>query len=157
MLKIEEYKLFHNSQDFDGLILKSKDFINNNEVDYENFITNIYAKAKKSNSALILYKNNIPIGYELAVIANRTVCHSFTYIIPTERNKKYSYILREKMIEILIDKVDKYITVIKKNNISSIKGLNKILNKYPCEFSIEKVISKSGEIYEKYTITKRPD
>ena len=81
----------------------------------------------------------MPIGFYIIYINNRRVELSFTYIISQYRNKGYSHELRIAAIEKFKDKYDKIETYILKNNIASLKGLEKLLEiyKYNQEESIK--------------------
>lgn len=158
MLRVEQYTLFKNSSDFDVLIKKSRqDIESSNEANYNDFIKNILPQIKTQRSALILYERNNPIGYQVFLIKNQSINFSFSYIMVEKRGNGFSYFLREKFINFIWDKTEKICTTINSSNKPSIKSLNKLMQKYSCDFTLEKIISPKGNKYEKYTITKRSD
>jgi len=156
MLSVQQFTFFENSSDFDVLIKKSfKDIESANEVRYSDFVKNFLPIIKREKTAFILYENDSAIGYQIFLIKNGCSDFSFSYILPEKRNNGYSYLLRDKMINFIIDKVEKFNTTVKKTNKPSIKSLNRIIKKYNCDFKVEEFTSRNGEKYEKYTITKR--
>lgn len=158
MLSVEQYTLFQNSSDFDILIKKSREDIeSSNETDYNEFIKNILPHIKNERSAFILYQHSKPIGYQIFLIKNEVINFSFSYIIAEKRGNRFSYFLREKMIDFIWNKTKKICTTIKSSNNPSIKSLNKLIQKYNCDFTLEEIISPKGCKYEKYTIIKRFD
>jgi len=158
MLSVQQFTFFENSSDFDTLIKKSfKDIESANEVRYSDFVKNFLPIIKKEKTAFILYENDRAIGYEIFLIKNKRIDFSFSYIIPEKRGNNFSYILRDEAIIHFIDKVSTIHTSVNKSNKPSIKSIRKLIQKYNCDFTIEEFISKKGDKYEKYTITKRSD
>lgn len=123
MIRVEQYKLFHNSKDFEKIYKKSiLDICKHLDGPYETFYSKIVLPSLANNYCFILFDNNDPIGYEIVKIVNKKVEGGFTFILPEYRGKKYSFILREKMFELLKDKVDSFTTYIHNSNTSSIQS-----------------------------------
>ncbi len=157
MIKLERYTLFENSLDFDFLIKKSHSDIINHCLDFNFFVKKVLPEIEKTRSAIILYENNKPIGYEIVSIKFKDLFFAFTYIIPEKRGKGYSYILREEAVKSFWNETNQISFTIKKNNIASSKSVIKLIEKYNCDFSTEDTKDKNGHPYKKYTITKRSD
>lgn len=139
MIKVELYKSFQNSSDFEKIIKKSmKEFGVTIPISYSDFVKTYIPKAIKNSTIVILFKNDLPIGYFVMVIENRTVIFSYSFILPEERGNKYSYILREYALNHFKDKFDKLNCFILVKNEASWKSLDRLLLKFKSKYKVEK-------------------
>jgi hypothetical protein len=144
MIKIENYKIFVNSKDFEFLIKKSEIELCHSQLPYSQSLKKYFKKCINDESILILYENDLPIGFYIICINNRRVELSFTYIISKYRNKGYSHQLRIAGIERFKNKYDKIETYILKNNVASLKGLEKLLEIYKPQYEKKQIIDQFG-------------
>jgi hypothetical protein len=154
MIKIEQYKLFHNSQDFEKIFKKSISEIKKN-MDYNFFCKEVLRPCLDNRYCFILFENNQPIGYEIAAIQNRVIHGGFTFILPEHRGKKYSYLLREQMFNLLRDKADKVSFQIFNSNTNSIISAKKLAEKLSLDLQVadNNILSNDAhQIAKKYTI-----
>jgi predicted GNAT family acetyltransferase len=151
MVRIERYKLFHNSQDFENILKKSANEFFEFNVDF-NFVVKNYLSVAKNNSTIFLARidNNI-IGYLMMAIVKKEVKFSFTYILPEFRGNGYSDVLREHGFQAVKDDFENMVSYINIKNLPSKMGLDKYLKKYNCEYKTE-IVHKGNKTYEKYTI-----
>lgn len=144
MIKIEKYKLFVNSKDFEYLVKKAEIELAGSKIPYSECLKKYLKKCIINESILILYENDSPIGFYIIYINNKKVELSFTYIISKYRNKGYSHQLRIAAIEKFKDEYDKIETYILKNNIASLKGLEKLLEIYKPQYEKKQIIDQFG-------------
>jgi len=135
MIKVEQYKLFHNSKDFEKIFKKSASEIKKN-MNYDFFCKEVLKPCLENRYCFILFENDEPIGYEVAAVQNRIIHGGFTFILPEHRGKKYSYLLREQMFNLLKDKADKASFLIFNNNTNSIISAEKIADKLSLNLQI---------------------
>ena len=107
MIKVERYKLFVNSKDFEKIYNQSiSEIIKQTYCTYESFFKEVVLTSLSKNHCFILFENDNPIGYEIVKIKNRKIEGGFTFILPEHRGKKYSFLLREKMFNLLKTEID---------------------------------------------------
>ena len=156
MIRIEQYKLFHNSKDFEKIYNKSiSDIRKYFNGPYETFYSKIVLPSLANNYCFILFDDNDPIGYEIVKITNKKIDGGFTFILPEHRGKKYSFLLRERMFELLKDKVDSFTTYIHNSNISSIQSAIRAAQKLNLSLYISDTIilnDGTNTKMKKYTI-----
>lgn len=154
MIKVEQYKLFHNSKDFEKIFNKSISEIKKN-TDYNFFCKEVLKPCLDNRYCFILFENDQPIGYEIAAVQNKVIHGGFTFILPEHRGKKYSYLLREQMFNLLKDKADKASFQIFNSNINSIISAKKIAEKLSLDLQItdNNILSNDRhQIAKKYTV-----
>lgn len=156
MIRIEQYKLFHNSKDFEKIYKQSiSDIRKYFDGPYEIFYSKIVLPSLAHNYCFILFDDDKPIGYEIVKITNRKIDGGFTFILPEHRGKKYSFLLRERMFELLKDKVDSFTTYIHNSNTSSIQSAISTAQKLNLNLHVsETIILNDGTNtkMKKYTI-----
>lgn len=154
MIKVERYKLFHNSKDFDSLIKKSKKEILEHGVNYEDFLKKHIRKIKENKHAVILYVDSKPIGYEFMIINKRKANECFTYVLPQYRNKGYGTILREECFKLFWDEYDEISGPIKSQNVGSKKSILKIAKNLCLNVEVDIKVNERGEKIEFTRLTK---
>lgn len=156
MIKVEQYKLFYNSKDFEKIYNKSiPELLKYLDTPHEVFFKEVVKPSIDNNICIILYNESEPIGYEIVKIVNKTINGGFTFILPEHRGKKYSYLLREKMFDILKDKINSFTTYIHNSNINSIESAKKTAQKLNLDLEISDTIVLSdgtNKNAKKYTI-----
>lgn len=158
MIKIERYKLFHNSKDFEKIYHQSiPDIIKYSGSSCDTFFQEVVKPSLDNNFCFILFEDQEPIAYEIIKIKNRKVDGGFTFILPKHRGKKYSYLLRESMFNLLKDEVDEFSTYIHNSNINSIESAKKTAEKLSLNLKIsDTIITPDGidKNIKKYTIIR---
>lgn len=158
MIKIERYKLFHNSKDFEKIYHQSiPDIIKYSGSSCDTFFKEVVKPSLDNNFCFILFEDQEPIAYEIIKIKNRKVDGGFTFILPKHRGKKYSYLLRESMFNLLKDEVDEFSTYIHNSNINSIESAKKTAEKLSLNLKIsDTIITPDGidKNIKKYTIIR---
>lgn len=154
MIRVEQYKLFHNSKDFELLIKKSKKEILDHGADYQIFLKKYIPKIKENKHAVILYVDSKPIGYEFMIISRRKADDCFTYIVPEYRNKGYGTLLRKHCFKMFWNEYDEISGSIKNKNIGSKKSILKIAKEFGLNVKIDVEINEKGEKIELTKLTK---
>lgn len=156
MIKVERYKLFFNSKAFEKIYNQSiSEIIKYSENSYDVFFREVVKVSLDKGFCFILFENEEPIGYEIIKIKNKKVDGGFTFILPKHRGKKYSYILRESMFNLLKDEVDEFSTYIHNSNTNSIESAIKTAKKLLLNLKISNTIITPEGIsknMKKYTI-----
>ncbi len=144
MIKIEKYKLFVNPKDFEFLFKQAEYELRHSKVPYIDLIKKYLKICINNQSILILYENDKPVGFYIIHIINKKVDLSFTFIISKYRKKGYSHLLRVAGIEKYKNDYNLLEAYILKNNISSLKGLEKILELYKPNYEKKETIDPFG-------------
>lgn len=152
MIKVERYKLFHNSKDFEIIFNKSKEDLSK-EFNDKNFINDVVKPALEKQYCFLLYLNDKVIGYELVHIKNKKIEGGYTFILKEHRGKKYSPLLRKAMYEILKDKISGAKAFIRKSNEASIASAKKMAEELNLKLTEQEVRGKDLNVLGKiYTI-----
>jgi len=156
MIKVERYKLFFNSKDFEKIYNQSiSEIIKQTHGPYESFFKEVVLISLSKNHCFILFENDNPIGYEIVKIKNKKIEGGFTFILPEHRGKKYSFLLREKMFDLLKTEIDEFSTFIKNSNVISIENAKKTAEIFNFNLHIsDSIITPDGvnTNIKKYTI-----
>ena len=156
MIKVERYKLFVNSKDFEKIYNQSiSEIVKYSGNSYDVFFREVVKVSLDKGFCFILFEDEEPIGYEIIKIKNKKVDGGFTFILPKHRGKKYSYLLRESMFNLIKDEVDEFSTYIHNSNISSIESAKKIAKKLFLNLKISNTIimpDGTNKNMKKYTI-----
>ena len=156
MIKVERYKLFVNSKDFEKIYNQSiSEIVKYSGNSYDVFFREVVKVSLDKGFCFILFEDEEPIGYEIIKIKNKKVDGGFTFILPKHRGKKYSYLLRESMFNLIKDEVDEFSTYIHNSNISSIESAKKIAKKLFLNLKISNTIimpDGTNKNIKKYTI-----
>ena len=130
MIKVERYKLFVNSKDFEKIYNQSiSEIVKYSGNSYDVFFREVVKVSLDKGFCFILFEDEEPIGYEIIKIKNKKVDGGFTFVLPKHRGKKYSYLLRENMFNLLKDEVDEFSTYIHNSNTNSIESAKKTAKK----------------------------
>ena len=156
MIKVERYKLFFNSKAFEKIYNQSiSEIVKYSGNSYDVFFREVVKVSLDKGFCFILFEDEEPIGYEIIKIKNKKVDGGFTFILPKHRGKKYSYLLRESMFNLIKDEVDEFSTYIHNSNISSIESAKKIAKKLFLNLKISNTIimpDGTNKNMKKYTI-----
>ena len=156
MIKAERYKLFFNSKAFEKIYNQSiSEIVKYSGNSYDVFFREVVKVSLDKGFCFILFEDEEPIGYEIIKIKNKKVDGGFTFILPKHRGKKYSYLLRESMFNLIKDEVDEFSTYIHNSNISSIESAKKTAKKLFLNLKISNTIITPEGIsknMKKYTI-----
>ena len=156
MIKVERYKLFLNSKAFEKIYNQSiSEIVKYSGNSYDVFFREVVKVSLDKGFCFILFEDEEPIGYEIIKIKNKKVDGGFTFILPKHRGKKYSYLLRESMFNLIKDEVDEFSTYIHNSNISSIESAKKTAKKLLLNLKIsDTIITPEGisKNMKKYTI-----
>lgn len=156
MIRVERYKLFFNSKDFEKIYHQSiPDVLKYSGSPSDVFFREVVKVSLDNSFCFILFENEEPIGYEIIKIKNRKVDGGFTFILPEHRGKKYSYLLRENMFNLLKDEVDEFSTYIHNSNTNSIESAKKTAKKLLLNLKISNTIimpDGTNKNMKKYTI-----
>ena len=156
MIKAERYKLFFNSKAFEKIYNQSiSEIVKYSGNSYDVFFREVVKVSLDKGFCFILFEDEEPIGYEIIKIKNKKVDGGFTFILPKHRGKKYSYLLRESMFNLIKDEVDEFSTYIHNSNISSIESAKKIAKKLFLNLKISNTIimpDGTNKNMKKYTI-----
>jgi GNAT superfamily N-acetyltransferase len=154
MIRIEQYKLFHNSQDFEWIFKKSKEDLSK-EFGSESFVSDVIKPSLEKKHCLLLYLADKIIGYEVALVKKRKISGGYTFILSEHRGKGYSYKLREEMYNLLRKSSICVEAFIRKNNIASIESAKKTAKKLNLKLEEENVYDKNlNLIGKKYKINE---
>jgi len=124
MIKIEQYKLFHNSQDFEYIYKKSiPDFVKYS-FDERKFYHNNIKKAIAQKRLYLFYKDDVVMGYSLYSLKGESAFWDFDFII--KKYRRYSRICRSYMINLISKNADELIFWIHKKNVSPFNSSSKI-------------------------------
>ena len=139
MLKIEHYKLFHNSQEFEELYKKAAQSLRDLHVNEADFYKNIVKRAIDKKTLFIYYKDNIPIGFVVFSVKFRSAFWDFDFIINNKSYRKYIRILRTSVLNKIREHAEELDFVILRKNIKSLNSMFKLpkytnikINKKPC-------------------------
>ena len=147
---------FDNSKDFEKIYNASvSEVLKHHKNCYDIFFREVVKFSLDNRFCFILYEDDNPIGYEVIKINNKKVNGGFTFILPEHRGKKYSYLLRESMFNLIKDEVDEFSTYIHNSNISSIESAKKIAKKLFLNLKISNTIimpDGTNKNMKKYTI-----
>lgn len=144
MITIEQYKLFHNSQDFERIFKKSFETLREQHINIENFCKTNLKKATDSKNIYILYYKDLPVGYAIFSIDQKKAFWEFDYIINQKQYRKYARIFRSIVLCEISKKADSLKFFILKENK---RALNAML-KLPKHTKIE--IKKEETLFNKY-------
>jgi len=123
MLKIEKYKLFENSKDFENIYKKSLFDLKKFFPDDKTFYNGYVKKAIADKKLFLFYKENNIIGYMFFSIKNREAFWGFDFI--EKKHRKYSRIFRSNMILKISEEADKLNFWIHKKNFSPLNSVKK--------------------------------
>ncbi|MEY2973121.1 MAG: hypothetical protein RI886_898 [Pseudomonadota bacterium] len=126
MLKIEEYKLFHNSQDFEKLFKKSVPSLRDLHVNEGDFYKNIVKRAMDKKTLFLYYKDDIAIGFVVFSTKFRSAFWDFDFIINDKKYRKYIRILRTSILNKIREKAEELDFVILRKNIKSLNSMFKL-------------------------------
>jgi hypothetical protein len=156
MIKVQRYKLFFNSKAFEKIYNQSiSEIVKYSGNSYDVFFREVVKVSLDKGFCFILFEDEEPIGYEIIKIKNKKVDGGFTFILPKHRGKKYSYLLRESMFNLIKDEVDEFSTYIHNSNISSIESAKKTAKKLFLNLKISNTIimpDGTNKNMKKYTI-----
>ena len=124
MLKIEQYKLFYNSQDFEKIYKKSifdlKKFFPDDKTFYNKYIK----KAILDKKLFLFYKENFIIGYMFFSIKRKEAFWGFDFL--EKKYRKYARIFRSNMLLKIAKEADALNFWIHKKNFSPLNSVKKI-------------------------------
>jgi GNAT superfamily N-acetyltransferase len=152
MIKIENYKLFVNSKDFEKIYKIAKLEFVNSSIDYIKSIEKYLSICIEKQSILLLYSDQNIIGFYIINIVNKKVKLSFAYIDPKYRGKGYNHILLEAAINNFKSQIDSFTTFIHFKNIASLKSLYKLIDKFNLNYIKDELIDEKGQKFYKFTL-----
>jgi len=126
MLKIEQYKLFHNSKDFEILFRKSEKYLIDFSTDPGKFYQVTVKSAINKKTIYIYYKNNTPIGFAIFTIKGGKAFWDFDFIVEDKQYRKYVRIFRTFILMEIRKHTDKLEFMIFKKNIKSLNSMFKL-------------------------------
>jgi len=126
MLKIEQYKLFHNSKDFEILFRKSEKYLIDFSTDPGKFYQVTVKSAINKKTIYIYYKNNTPIGFAIFTIKGGKAFWDFDFIVEDKQYRKYVRIFRTFILKKIKKHTDKLEFMIFKKNIKSLNSMFKL-------------------------------
>tara|TARA_Y100000004_G_scaffold181524_1_gene227291 strand:- start:673 stop:1266 length:594 start_codon:yes stop_codon:yes gene_type:complete len=142
MLKLEHYKLFHNSQDFETLFKKSIPSLRDLYVNEVDFYQSVVKKAIEKKTLFIYYKDNTPIGFVVFSAKFKTAFWDFDFIINQKKYRKYIRIFRTSVLNKIREKAEELGFIILKKNIKSLNSMFKLpkytkikINKKTCKMN----------------------
>lgn len=152
MIKIETYKLFDNSKDFEKIFKIAKTEFQNSSIDYIKSVEKYLILCFEKQSILLLYKDNIVIGFYIIYVENRKVKLSFSYIHPKHRGNKYNFILLEAAFTKFRCEYDIFVAFIHHKNIPSLKSLYYCIDKFKFNYFKDEIINEKGQKFHQFTI-----
>ena len=157
MPRIEDYKLFINSLDFEKIYKESLYALKKNYPNTDEFYIKYTQPCVYNKTIKLLYNNSEIIGYILYSIKNKTLRFHFYYISPKNKNRKHGRYFREQFYLQVKDKVEKLETNIFKTNFEALNAANKTAQKLKLNFSL-KEINNPLYICKQYSceISKQP-
>ena len=152
MITIQKFQQFKNSDDFKYIYKIAQNDLINNPIKYLESLNENLKKCILDESILILYENNIPIGFYIINIINRKPVFSFSFIEPDKRGNGYSYELVKTAFKIFGKQYNKFVALIYIKNLPSFNNLLKILHNEKYTYEKEEVTDKNGLKFHKFTI-----
>jgi|TARA_X000001382_G_C3158085_1_gene175263 hypothetical protein len=126
MIAIEQYKPFHNSQDFERIFKKSFKTLREQHTNIENFCKTILKKAIDAKNIYILYYKDLPAGYAIFSINQKKAFWQFDYIIDQRQCRKYARIFRSTILYEISKKADSLKFLILTENKKSLNSMLKL-------------------------------
>lgn len=126
MLRIEHYKLFHNSQDFEMLFKKAAPSLRDLYVNEVDFYKSTVKRAMDKKTLFLYYKDDAPIGFVVFSSKFRSAFWDFDFIIDNKNYRKYIRILRTSVLNKIREKAEELDFVILKKNIKSLNSMFKL-------------------------------
>lgn len=126
MLRIENYKLFHNSQDFEMLFKKAAPSLRDLYVNEVDFYKSTVKRAIDKKTLFLYYKDDTPIGFVVFSSKFRSAFWDFDFIIDNKNYRKYIRILRTSVLNKIREKAEELDFVILKKNIKSLNSMFKL-------------------------------
>ena len=123
MLRIEHYKLFHNSQDFEMLFKKAAPSLRDLYVNEVDFYKSTVKRAIDKKTLFLYYKDDTPIGFVVFSSKFRSAFWDFDFIIDNKNYRKYIRILRTSVLNKIREKAEELDFVILKKNIKSLNSM----------------------------------
>jgi len=153
MVKVERYKLFFNSKDFEIIYKKSLESLRK-ELNNENFFKHIVKPALEKRYCFLLYLDGKVIGYQLVQIKKKIIEGGYTFIQKEYRGKKYSKILRKFTYESLKNEIKEVHTFIRKNNIVSMRSVKNLAAELNIEIEEKNIYDENYNLIGKTFKTK---
>lgn len=125
MITVEQYKLFHNSKDFENIYKKSIPDLIKFFPDERKFYNEHVKKAIAQKKMNLFFKDGFIIGYMFYEVKNRKAFWSFDFLL--KKYRKYSRIFRTYMGNVIAKEADELIFWIHKKNASPLNSVNRIL------------------------------
>ena len=126
MLKLEQYKLFHNSEDFDFLYKKSVKYLLELHTDLPTFYNTVLKKAIQEKTIFIFYIDFNPVGYVIFSLKGKKAFWDFDFIIENKTYRKYVRIFRTSVLLKIKDRAEELEFIIFKNNYKSLNSMFKL-------------------------------
>lgn len=126
MLRIEHYKLFHNSQDFEMLFKKAAPSLRDLYVNEVDFYKSTVKRAIDKKTLFLYYKDDTPIGFVVFSSKFRSAFWDFDFIIDNKNYRKYIRILRTSVLNKIRENAEELDFVILKKNIKSLNSMFKL-------------------------------
>lgn len=152
MIHVEQYKLFHNSKDFEIIYKAARNEFLTSSIEYIKSIEKYLKNCIQKESILLLYDSNVVIGFYIIYVENRKVKLSFSFIHPKHRGNKYNLILLEAAFSKFKCEYDVFIAFIHYKNIPSLKSLYFCINKFKFNYFKDDIINEKGQKFYKFTI-----
>ena len=136
---VEDYKLFHNSLDFEKIYKESLISLQKIYPDIEEFYRKYTDICIRNKTIKLLYNEKEIIGYVLFSIKDKILKFHFYYITSKNKNRKHGRFFREQIFESLKDRVDKLETSINKTNFSALNAAKKSAEKLNLDFKLKEI------------------
>jgi hypothetical protein len=136
---VEDYKLFHNSLDFEKIYKESLISLQKIYPDIEEFYRKYTDICIRNKTIKLLYNEKEIIGYVLFSIKDKILKFHFYYITSKDKNRKHGRFFRQQIFEQLKDKVDILQTSINKTNFPALNAAKKSCKHLNLNFNLKEI------------------